>query len=66
VEVVSASEGGGAMSIADVIGIALFFAVIAALFVLCRKGVFPETSCLCEPPAWLRRLFSRSGRRAGA
>ncbi len=65
-ETLSASDGKVAMSIADVIGIALFLAVIAALFVLCRKGVFPETSCLCEPPAWLRRLFSKSRRRAGA
>lgn len=59
-------NGGGAISIADIIGIVLFFALLTALFVLCRKGVFPETSCFCDPPAWLRRIFTKSGRRAGA
>ena len=64
--IISASAGEGAISLADVVGIVLFFAVLTVLFVLCRKGVFPETSCLCEPPAWLRRVFTRSRRRADA
>jgi hypothetical protein len=52
------------LSLADLIGIILFFALIGAHFFMCRKGMYPESSCLCEPPPWLRRLFTRASRRA--
>ncbi len=53
-----------ALSLADLIGIFLFLTLIGAHFFMCRKGIYPESSCLCEPPPWLRRLITRARRKA--
>ncbi len=47
----------------DIIGIVLFLSLIVTHFCLCRKGVFPESSCLCEPPRWLKKMWVRANHR---
>lgn len=53
-----------ALSLPDIIGIILFLALIVTHFFLCRKGVFPESSCLCEPPSWLKKMWTKANRGA--
>lgn len=52
------------LSIADIIAVALFLAFIATHFCLCRKGVYPESSVLCQWPLWSRKLSTKGGRKA--
>lgn len=57
------AKSGPALSLLDILGIVLFLALIGAHFWMCRSGVYPESSCFCEAPPWLRRLAGRIGRK---
>ena len=50
----------------DMFGIILFLALIVTHFCLCRKGVYPESSCLCEPPLWLKKMRPKANRGANS
>lgn len=54
------------LSWVDVLGIILFLALIVTHFCLCRKGVYPESSCLCEPPLWLKKMRPKANRGANS
>ncbi len=59
----NAAKSQPAMSFLDIIGVILFLALIGTHLWMCRKGVYPESSCFCEAPPWMRKLAGRVGRR---
>lgn len=60
----SAASLPAGLSLVDVIGVVLFLAFIVTHFCLCRKGVYPESSALCETPSWLKKLTEWRKRKA--
>ncbi len=58
-----AGESQQGCSVVDIVGIVLFFTLIGAHFFMCRKGVYPESSCLCDPPRWLKKVTGKMARK---
>lgn len=60
---INAAKSKPPLSLLDIIGIVLFLALIGAHFWMCRNGVYPESSCFCEAPPWMRKLAGKVGRK---
>lgn len=50
-----AAKSATGLSLADILGIVFFFALISTHFCFCRKGVYPESFALCDRSAKSKR-----------